>query len=119
MKLTKLVVGILMIVVAVWISIQSVMAGMAESFTNSSGHAGVAGLTVALLYIASGIVYIATHDKESLAPDIACMIMMLIAWLLGLLNAGIYQDLYIWSWIAFIIGICFFAWHKLLKSHNK
>lgn len=118
MKTTKLVVGILMIVVAFFISIQSVMAGMSEAYINSNGHAGVAGLIVAILYLASGIVYIVARNKDSLGPDIASMIMMLVAWSLGIINAGIYKDLIIWSWLAFIIGIVFFAWHKLEDSRK-
>ena len=116
MKTTKLVVGIIMIVVAFFISIQSVMAGMSEAFINSGGHAGTAGLIVAILYLASGIVYIATRGKDNFGPDIASLIMLLIAWILGLINAGIYKDLIIWSWLAFIIGIVFFACHKLEDS---
>lgn len=116
MKTTKLVVGIIMIVVAFFISIQSVMAGMSEAFINSGGHAGTAGLIVAILYLASGIVYIATRGKDNFGPDIASLIMLLIAWIFGLINAGIYKDLIIWSWLAFIIGIVFFAWHKLEDS---
>ena len=116
MKTTKLVVGIIMIVVAFFISIQSVMAGMSEAFINSGGHAGTAGLIVAILYLASGIVYIATRGKDNFGPDIASLIMLLIAWILVLINAGIYKDLIIWSWLAFIIGIVFFAWHKLEDS---
>lgn len=116
MKTTKLVVGIIMIVVAFFISIQSVMAGMSEAFINSGGHAGTAGLIVEILYLASGIVYIATRGKDNFGPDIASLIMLLIAWIFGLINAGIYKDLIIWSWLAFIIGIVFFAWHKLEDS---
>lgn len=118
MKTTKLVVGIIMIVVAFFISIQSVMAGMSEAYINSNGHAGVAGLIVAILYLASGIVYIATRGKNGFGPDIASMVMLLVAWILGLVNAGIYKDLIIWSWLAFIIGIAFFAWHKLEDSRK-
>lgn len=119
MKTTKLVVGIIMIVVAFFIAIQSVMAGMSEAFVQSGGHAGTAGLIVAMLYLASGIVYIVTRNKDNFGPDIASMIMMLVAWLLGIINAGIYKDLIIWSWLAFIIGIVFFAWHKLEDSNKK
>ena len=119
MKTTKLVAGILMIVIAVFIIIQSMMAGMTEALTQSNGHAGAAGIVVALLYLASGIVYIATHSKDSLGPDIACLVMMLIAWIIGILNAGIYGDLLVWSWLAFIIGIGFFAWHKLMQSRRR
>lgn len=107
-----------MIVVAFFIAIQSIMAGMSEAFVNSGGHAGTAGLIVAILYLASGIVYIVTRDKDIFGPDIAALVMMLVAWLLGLVNAGIYKDLIIWSWLAFIIGIVFFAWHKLEDSQK-
>lgn len=118
MKTTKLVAGILMIVIAVFIILQSTMAGMAEAFTQSNGHAGAAGIIVSLLYLASGIVYIATHNKDAMGPDIATLVMMLVAWLIGILNAGMYKDLLIWSWLAFTIGIGFFAWHKLLQKRG-
>lgn len=102
-----------MIVVSFFIAIQSIMAGMSEAFVNSNGHAGTAGLIVAILYLGSGIVYVATRSKNNFGPDIASLVMLLVAWLLGLINAGIYKDLIVWSWLAFIIGIVFFAWHKL------
>lgn len=120
MKTTKLVVGILMIIFSVFIIFQSSLVGVSDAFSGKGALSGSAGLLVAILYLASGIVYIVTRKSDKMGGDIAGLVMMLIAWITGLGNVGIYKDLQIWSWLAFIIGIGFFAWHKLqLSKRNK
>lgn len=119
MKTTKLVVGIIMIVLGVIIFFQSMLAGVGNAIASSNSHSGAAGLLVALLYIASGIVYIVTRKNLKLGGDIAGLIMMLVAWMFGAFNVGIYEDLQVWAWLAFIIGIVFFVWHLIANKKNQ
>ncbi len=118
MKTTKLVVGILMSILSVYIIFQSMIAGFGEALINSNGTSEESGLIFAVLFLASGIVYIVNKSKKALGSDIACLIMLLIAWLIGITTAGIYRDLIVWSWLAFIIGIGFFVWHLISNKKN-
>ena len=115
MKVTKLIVGIIMIVLASIIFVQSIVRGFGNPNPAIHIYAGTAELIVSLLYLASGIVYIATCGIDGLGGDIAGLSMMLISWVLGLLTCTIYLPLQLWSWLALIIGVCFFVWHIMLR----
>ncbi len=78
-----------MIVLRVIIFFQSMLAGVGNAIAASGSHSGSAGLLVALLYIASIIVYISTRKLVKLGGDIAGLIMMIIAWLFGAFNVGV------------------------------
>ncbi|MBB1123365.1 hypothetical protein [Limosilactobacillus albertensis] len=115
MKVTKIVVGIIMIVLAIIIFVQSIVKGFGSPISAIRVYAGTAELIVALLYLASGIVYIATCGIDGLGGDIAGLSMMLISWILGLLTFKIYLPLQLWAWLALIIGVGFFVWHIILN----
>lgn len=120
MKVTKLVVGILQIILAVIILFQSCAVGASHALENKTSDAGGSiGVFAAILFLASGIVYIATRNKDGLGGDIAGLVMMLIAWIMGITNAHDYSDLMIWGWIAFIIGVGFFVWHLVINKKAK
>lgn len=118
MKTTKLVVGILMIVLSVFIFFQSSVAGLGNAMTANGQTSGSSGVLLAIMYLASGIVYICTRKKNGLGGDIAGLVMMIIAALMGF-NAGSYSDLVIWAWLAFIIGVGFFVWHLMVNKKAK
>lgn len=122
MKVTKLVIGILQMVLSAFILFQSCAVGTSHAIENKTNDVGgSAGLIVAFLFLACGIIYVATRNSVKLGGDIAGMIIMLIAWLLAITNGHDYKDLVIWGWLAFIIGIGFFVWHFILnkKQSNK
>ncbi|MFT9050037.1 hypothetical protein [Liquorilactobacillus nagelii] len=118
MKTTKLIAGILMIVLSVFIFFQSMVAGLGDALADNGGTSEGSGLIFAILFLTSGIVYIVNKSKTSLVSDIVCMVMLLIAWIIGITMSGVYGDLIIWSWLAFIIGVGFFVWH-LMTNKNK
>lgn len=118
MKTTKLVVGILMIVLSVFIIFQSSVAGIGNAVADNGQTSGSSGMLLAVMYLASGIVYICTRKKDGLGGDIAGLVMMIIAALMGF-NAGSYSDLVIWAWLAFIIGVGFFVWHLIVNKKTK
>lgn len=120
MKVTKLVVGILQLVIACFMIFQSCAVGVSHAFENKNSDAGgTAGAFAAILFLAAGIVYIATRKSQKLGGDIAGMVLMLIAWIFAIANAGDYSDLMIWGWLAFIIGVGFFLWHLLFNHKLK
>ena len=109
------------IVLAVFIVFQAATVGVDTISGNSITHlgGGSAGIFCAILYLAAGIVYICTHNKEKMAGDIACLIMMLIAWFVAITNASKFSDLILWGWLALIIGIGFFVWHLILNRREN
>lgn len=119
MKVTKLVVGILQIVIAVFIVFQSMAVGIGHAMENSNDAGGSAGMITAILFLVTGIVYIATRKSPKLGGDIAGLIMMLITWIFAITNAHDYSDLQIWGWLAFIIGVGFFVWHLIVNKKTK
>lgn len=97
MKTIKLVVGILLIVASAFVLFQSCAAGMSNSLAENGEVSGSAGLIVAIVMLAGGIVMIVTRNGEKKGGDIACIIMFLLATLMGFANAGTFSDLKIWS----------------------
>ena len=104
MKTLKLVLGILCIVFSVFITFQSMIAGFGNALQNNGEVSGSAGVIVAIAMLASGIVMIATRKSEGRGGALASGIMLLLAGLLGLLLAGSYGDLKIWSGYAIIVA---------------
>ncbi|EJF00809.1 hypothetical protein [Liquorilactobacillus mali] len=119
MKTTKLVFGILMIVLSVFIGLQSMVTGLGNSLESNNQHGGSAGILVGILYLVAGIVYLATKSAKKLGADIANFILLALAWLLGVSNAGSYGDLTVWGWLALIIGALFLVWHILSNKKAK
>ena len=95
--------------------VQSIVRGFGNPNPAIHIYARTAELIVSLLYLASGIVYIATCGIDGLGGDIAGLSMMLISWVLGLLTCTIYLPLQLWAWLALIIGVGFFVWHIMLR----
>ncbi|WP_370524339.1 hypothetical protein [Lactobacillus sp. 3B(2020)] len=83
MKTTKLVLGIIMIVLGVIIFFQSMVAGLGNAIAANNSHSVASGVMVAILYIVVGIVYLATRKSEKMGGDIAGLIISIIAWLMG------------------------------------
>lgn len=119
LRTTKLVVGIIMIVLSVIIFVQASTVGLGNTIQGGKTPSGTAGIMVAILYLASGIVMIAAHNRDGLGGDIANLVMLLVAWIIGLANVGMYSDLQVWSWLAFIIGVGAFVWHLVLHQRDK
>jgi len=119
MKTTKLVVGILMIVLAVFIMVQSMAVGVSDAMSGGKHVSGTSGFFVALLYIVMGIVYLATRKAQKLGGDIANLVLAILVLIIGLSDVGVYSDLQIWSWLGFIIGAGFFVWHFISNKNSK
>lgn len=119
MRTTKLVSGILMIILSVFITFQSTIAGLGNALDGNGETSGSGGVITAIIFLTTGIVYIATKSKEKLTADTINMVLLLIAWLFAISNAGSYSDLVIWGWLAFIIGVGFFVWHYFIIRKSK
>ena len=106
MKILKLVLGVLSLVFSIVVLLQSCAAGVINTIDSSSGDiGGTAGLFVAILFIAGGVVMIATRNSEKKGGSIACIILYVIAALLGFSNCAVYQDLVVWASFAIILAV--------------
>ncbi|MFC6177570.1 hypothetical protein ACFQAV_12050 [Companilactobacillus huachuanensis] len=120
MRITKLVVGILMIVLSVFIVFQSMAAGLLNAIENKGATSGSAGILMALAYLISGIVYLATKSKKGLGGDIANAIILGLFGVMALASANkSFGDLMIWIVLGFIIGLGFLIWHLLTNRGAK
>ena len=97
MKVWKLVAGILSIVLSAFVTFQSCAAGVANTLSDNGEVSGSAGVMVAVLMLAGGIVSIASRSSEKKGGNIALIVLFGLAAVIGLCNFGSYSDLAIWS----------------------
>ena len=88
MKTWKLVSGIISIVLFAFVMFQSCAAGISNSLAENGESGGSAGLIVAIILLAGGIVSIATRNGSKGGN---------IALLCGFTMAGSYADLNVWA----------------------
>lgn len=97
MKIWKLVSGILSIVLVLFVLFQSCAAGLGNALEANGEVGGSAGVLLAILMLAGGIVSIATRSSVKKGGSIALIVLFGIAALTGFARAGSYGDLYIWA----------------------
>lgn len=96
MKTWKTVSGILSIVLFIVVSFQSCAAGLYNSMSGNGESSGSAGIIVAIMLLAGGIVSISTR-KGGKGGSIAIIVLFGIGALIGFTMAGSYSDLVIWA----------------------
>lgn len=96
MKTWKLVSGIISIILFAIVTFQSCAVGIANTMEANGEVGGSAGVIVAIMLLAGGIVSIATR-KGGKGGNIALIVLFSIGALCGFTMAGGYSDLYIWS----------------------
>lgn len=96
MKTWKLVSGILSMILFVFVTFQSCAAGISNALEESSEVSGSAGLIVAIMLLAGGIVSVATRNGAK-GGNIALIILFGLGALIGFTMAGSYSDLKIWA----------------------
>ena len=104
MKVAKLVLGILCIVLSLFVLFQSCAAGLSNSLQETEEVSGSAGVFVSILMLAGGITMIATRNGGK-GGSIACLIIFLLAFIIGKSLAGSYTDLNIWAFFCLIIAV--------------
>ena len=117
MKTTKLILGIISIILFLLISFQSCAAGLGNALTNSGEVSGTAGIMLAFCMLIAGIVGICT--RKSKGGGITAGIFYLFGGLLGITNYGHFSDLAIWSVLCFIFGIVFIFGSLRMKKPEK
>ena len=105
MKTTKLVIGIISIVLFLIISFQSCAAGIGNALSENGESSGSAGFFVALCMLVSGIVGICT--RKSGGGGYVSGGFYFVGGLIGITNYGSYSDLMIWSVLSFVFAAVF------------
>lgn len=101
MKTWKLVSGILSIIMFVFVTFQSCAAGISNSIEDNGEVGGSAGIIVAIMLLAGGIVSIATRNSKGKGGNIAVIVLFGLGAIMGFTMAGSYTDLIIWAaWCA-------------------
>lgn len=93
MKTWKLVSGIISIVLFAFVMFQSCAAGISNSLAENGESDGSAGLIVAIILLAGGIVSIATRNGSK-GGNIALIVLFALC---GFTMAGSYADLNVWA----------------------
>lgn len=96
MKNWKLVSGILSIVLCLFVLFQSCAAGLSNALQENGEVGGSAGVIVAIMLLAGGIVSIVTRNGGK-GGNIALIVLYGIGALFGFTLAGSYGDLVIWA----------------------
>ena len=105
MKVFNLVAGILCIALSLLITLQSCAVGFGNAMFSTGEVSGSAGLIVAIMLLAGGIVMIATRKSESAGGEIANTIMFSLGTLIGTTSGGSFTDLRIWSGLCLILAV--------------
>lgn len=117
MKTWKLVSGILCIVLSLFVVMQSCAAGISNTLQSNGEVGGSAGVIVAIMLLAGGIVSIATRNSSGKGGNIALIVLFGIGALFGFALAGSYSDLVIWA--AWCLICAALAIVSLAKSGKK
>lgn len=104
MKTWRLVSGILCCVLSAYIVFQSMAAGLLIALSQSSDKGASAGIVVAGLVLAAGVVSIVAR-KGGKGGNIALLVLFALAALMAFTNAKIYQDLTVWGGWCAICGV--------------
>lgn len=115
MKTWKMVSGILSIVLCLFVAFQSCAAGLYNAMSDNGESSGSAGIIVAIMLLAGGIVSIATRNGGK-GGNIALIVLYGIGALLGFTMAGSYSDLVIWAAWCLICAVL--AIVSLMKSNK-
>lgn len=105
MKTSRMVIGIISIVLFAIVSLQSCAAGVGNALADNGEVSGSAGFLLAICMLVAGIVGIAA--KRSKVGSFVSGGFYAFGGLIGMANAGSYADLKIWSGLSFIFAAVF------------
>lgn len=106
MKTTKLVIGILSIILSLIILFQSCAAGLVNSVAQNNKSDGTGGMILAVCFLVAGITAVATRKPKSKGGYVAGGFYVA-GGLIAFASAGIFKDLYVWGTLAIAFGLVF------------
>lgn len=121
MKTTKLVIGIISIVLSLIVMFQACAAGAVNALESNGQVGGSAGFIVAVFLLTAGIIGIATRKSTKKGGSFTAAGFYIAGALIGFLLAGNFSDLYIWSFVSIAFGAVFiidpFIKKKIERKH--
>lgn len=105
MKTTKLVLGILTIVLSCFVLFQSCAAGLSNALEENGESSGTGGAFVAMLMLAGGITMIASRKNVKKGGSIAGIVIFGLASVIGFSSAGTFKDLNIWAGMCLVLVV--------------
>ncbi|MCM1505744.1 MAG: hypothetical protein NC177_01215 [Ruminococcus flavefaciens] len=106
MKTTKLVLGILTIIISCFVLFQSCAAGAANALSDNGESSGTAGALVSLLMLSGGITMIASRKNTTKGGSVAGVIIFGLSALIGFTSAGsLFKDLLVWAVWCLILAV--------------
>ena len=117
MKVTKLVMGIISMVLFIFIEFQSCAAGLSNALSENEEVSGSAGAILGVFMLIAGIVGVVTRSSKG--GGITAGVFYLLGGLIGISNSGSYSDLVIWSWLCIIFGAVFIIGSVRMKKKEE
>ena len=111
MRISKLVAGICLNVLALWLLIDGVVNGFMGVWANQNIVSGVLEIILAGLFIGAGIVYIALENSDGLGGDITGFVLLILGGIIGIIGGFYNKWMFLYAVISLIFGIGFFVWH--------
>ena len=118
MKNAKLVISIVTLALALLVMLQSCAAGLGNAIEENGEAGGSAGLLLAICFIVSGVLAVVTRKTHGGATYAAAGF-YIAGGLIGLMLAGSYSDLYVWSAISIVFGIVFIVFNITARRKEK
>lgn len=103
----RLVIGIILIVLSLFVLFQSCAAGIYNTLGDTDDAGGTAGCFVAILMIAAGVCAIVSRNSKSKAGSIAAAIILLIGSVVAFFNTKVYEDLLVWGIVLILAAVVF------------
>lgn len=119
MKTSRLVIGIISIVLFVLVTLQSCAAGLSNSLAGTGETSGTSGLLLAICLLVSGVVGIATRNASNKVGAIVSAVFCIVGALIGFSGSGSYSDLVIWSVVCLIFAVIYIIAAVKTKSEAK
>ena len=117
MKTTKLIIGIVSIVLFVIIAFQSCAVGLGNTLSENGEVSGSGGILLAFCMLIAGIIAIACRNSKP--GSIVAGAFYAFGGIIGICNAGTYSDLKIWSILSFIFAAVIIIGSLLTKKKIK
>ena len=120
MQTTRMVVGIISMVLFIIISLQSCVAGVGNALADNGEVSGSSGIILAFCMMIAGIISVAARKTKG--GTITALCFYVLGGIIGIANVGTYSDLQVWSVLSFIFAaillITLFLKDKKQENNN-
>ncbi len=115
----RIIIGVFSVIFSVAVFFESIFAGLGNALEQNGQVGGSTGIFLSFIFLASGIIILAA--KDSFGAQLTSSILLAVFALIGFVNAGDYEDLYVWSVVGLVFAVLnfFFVTLKLRKNKNK